>query len=341
MAFEKQDIVKQTKEILSSPSPGMYFLYGGEEYLKRRFLSDLKNKVIPQDVSDLNYSAVSGPDQADRLLELAYTLPQFCEYRMIVWYNSGYPQMQQRYKKKADEVIERISGFPYLYFVIYTTEDEFSGTGKDDKALLSGIKGKTLFFDMLSPARVLKWVMRHFEAEGSGISEQDASYLVARCGTGMTELSSAVSKLCAYAHEKGGDSVSRADIDALIPQKLTFSAFFISDNIRKRDPSALAAYVYDAKSRAEKPQIVMAQIISEAEKLCRIKLAQKNGIPYSRAASMLGMNEYVVKLAYPAVSDITEKRCFSFLHRCYLADRAVKSQSGDSWGVIEQLICSI
>ncbi len=339
--MEKQDIVKRTKEIILSPSPGLYFLYGGEEFLKRRFLLDLKGAVIPQDVADLNFSSVSGPDQADRVLELAYTLPQFSEARMIVWYNSGYPLCQQRYKKRTEEVIDLISRFDYLYILIYATDDEFSGGGRDDKAALSKINGNVLFFDLLPPDRVRKWVIRHFEAEGISASENEAEYLVGRCGTSMTELSSAVSKLCAYVKEKGGDKVTRADTDAMIPEKITFSAFFISDNIRKRDASALAAYVADAKSRAEKPQTILAAVTSEAEKLCRIKLAQKEGIPYQQAAKQLGLNEYVVKLAYPSVSEVTEARCFRFLHACYEADRALKSTSSDAWGVLYQLVCSV
>lgn len=339
--MEKQDIVKLTKEIIASPPSGLYFLYGSEEYLKRRFLLDLKAAVIPEDVIDLNFTTVSGPDQAEKVLELAYTLPQFSERRMIVWYNSGYPDIQQRFRKKADEIIEKISGFQYLILVIYSTEDEFTGTGKDDKAALSKIKGTTLFFDKLSPVRVQKWIIRHFASENIAVSDDDAVYLTARCGTGMTELSAAISKLCAYAAEKGREQVCRADIEELIPQKVSFSAFFISDNIRKRDPSALAAYIKDAKSRAEKPQVILSSIIAEAEKLCRIKLAQKNGLTYQQASSQLGINEYVVKLAYSSVSEIPEKRCFRFLHACYEADKTVKNTSADTWGVLMQLVCSI
>ena len=339
--MEKQDIVKLTKDILASPKPGLYFLYGEEEFLKHRFLLDFKNAVIPADLADLNCSTLSGPDQAERLLELAYTLPQFCDSRMVVWYNSGYPLMQQRYKKKADEVMEKLKDFPYLYLVIYSTPDEFGGTSRDERDALNKMKGTALNFELLSPARIKKWIVRHFEAEGIKASEDDALYLTQRLGTGMTELSSAVSKLCAYVTEKGRDEVSRADIEELIPVKVSFSAFFISDNIRKRDPSALCAYVADAKSRAEKPQTVLSQIIAEAEKLCRIKLAQKSGAPYQLAAKQLGINEYVVKLAYGAVSDVPEKRFFRFLHACHEADRAVKSTSGDNWEIINQLICSI
>ena len=339
--MEKQDIVKLTKEIIASPPAGLYFLYGGEEYLKRRFLLDLKGAVIPEDVADLNFTTVSGPDQAERVLELADMLPQFSERRMIVWYNSGYPYVQQRYKKKADEIIEKAGKFPYIILVIYATEDEFTGTGKDDKAALLKIKGTTLFFDKLSPARVRKWVIRHFESENIAVSDSDVSYLTARCGTGMTELSSAISKLCAYAAEKGRAEINRADIEELIPQKISFSAFFISDNIRKRDPSALAMYIKDAKSRAEKPQFILSSIIAEAEKLCRIKLAQKSGLTYQQAATQLGINEYIVKLAYPSVAEIPEKRCFRFLHACYEADKAVKNTSSDNWGVLMQLVCSI
>ncbi|MBO4422393.1 MAG: DNA polymerase III subunit delta [Clostridia bacterium] len=342
MAYtEKEDIVKLTKQIVASPSAGLYFLYGGEEFLKRRFLSDLKKAVIPDDVADLNCSVVTGPDQADRVLELAYTLPQFCEYRMIVWYNSGYPACQARFKKKTEETIGRVSSFPYLFLIIYSSEDEFSGSGKDERAALSKINGTALFFDRLTPARVQKWVIRHFEAEDVKISDDCAAYLIGRCGTGMTELSGAVSKLCAYVKEKGKNEVGRSDVEELVPAKPSFSAFFISDNIRKRDPSALASYIADAKSRAEKPLLVLSSITSEAEKLSRIKLAQKSGIPYPQAAKQLGLNEYVVKLAYSSVSEIPEKRIFRFLHACYEADKAMKNSSSDPWGLLMQLVCSV
>ena len=339
--MEKQDTVALTKQILSAPKPGFYFVYGQEEFLKRRFLLDLKNAVIPADVADLNFTSVSGPDQADRVLELAYTLPQFSEARMIVWYNSGYPLPQMRFRQRTDEVIEKISGFPYLYLMIYSTDDEFTGNTREEKAALTKISGTPLCFELLSPARVQKWVCRHFEAEGVSVADENAAYLIARCGTAMTELSSAVSKLCAYVKEKGKLAVEHADIEELIPQKNVFSAFYISDNIRKRDAAALCAYVFDAKSRAEKPQSVLAAVTAEAEKLCRIKLAQKNGIPYSIAAKKLGLNEYVVKLAYASVTSTTESRCFRFLHACYEADRALKSTSSDAWGTLFQLVCSV
>lgn len=339
--MEKQDTVALTKQILAAPRPGLYFLFGQEEFLKRRFLLDLRNAVIPSDVADLNYTTVSGPDRAERVLELAYTLPQFSDNRMIVWYNSGYPLCQQRFKKKTEEVIEKVSDFPYLYLIIYSTDDEFTGNTREEKTALEKINGRTLCFDLLSPARVQKWVIRHFEAESVSVSEENAAYLISRCGTAMTELSSAVSKLCAFVREKGKTAVERGDIEELIPQKNVFSAFYISDNIRKRDAAALCAYVSDAKSRAEKPQAVLAAVTSEAEKLCRIKLAQKNGIPYAQAAKKLGLNEYVVKLAYASVTGVSESRCFRFLHACYEADRTLKSTSSDAWGTLFQLVCSV
>ena len=123
--------------------------------------------------------------------------------------------------------------------MIYATDDEFEGNSREEKAALGKITGTTLFFDLLTPARVQKWLIRHFEAEGVSVSDVDAAYLISRCGTAMTELSSSVSKLCAYVKEKGKTVIERGDIEELIPQKNVFSAFYISDNIRKRDAAAL------------------------------------------------------------------------------------------------------
>lgn len=339
--MEKQDIIKLTKSIIAAPPSGLYFLYGGEEYLKRRFVLDLKAALIPSDTEDLNFTSLTGPDQADRVLETAYMLPQFSEARMIVWYGSGYPLMQQRFRKKTEEVLETVKKFPYLRLLICATPDEFEGTSREERAALAGIDGTVLFFDRLTEARVLKWVVRHIEADGCSVSEEDAKYLVGRAGTDMTGLLSAAEKLCAYAAEKNSSVITRAEIDDLVPERTVFTAFFISDNIRRRDPSALLAYVRDAMSRADKPQAILAAIMSEAEKLCRIKLAQKKGLVYQAAAKQLGINEYVVKLAYQSVSEVTEKRIFRFLHACHEADKKLKTSSSDAWGTLIQLVCSI
>ena len=64
-------------------------------------------------------------------------------------------------------------------------------------------------------------------------------------------------------------------------------------------------------------------------------------IAANAAAKQLGLNEYVVKLAYQSVSDVTEKRVFRFLDACYEADKKLKTTSSDAWGTLTQLVCSI
>ncbi len=337
---EKPDITKITKEILAAPSPGVYVLYGGEEFLKRHFLQDLKKAVIEPDFEDLNYTSVSGPDEAGTVTETAYTLPQMAESRMIVWYNSTLPSPQQRYKKAVEDALGTASGFPYLYLIIYLSESDVTSSREDQKAL-EKLPGRKLFFDFLPPARLMKWILRHFEAEQVKISERDASALCDRCGGSMTVLANQIEKLCVYVKEKGRDTVGMSDIEASVPDDPRFSAFYVSDCLRKRNITGLLSYIDAAKKRADKPQLILASIVTEAEKLCRIKFAQKSGVPASQTAKTLGLNEYVVKLAAPAAASLSEAECTRFLQACYDADAEIKNTGSDAYDVLRQLVCSL
>ena len=338
---EKPDITKITKEILAAPSPGVYVLYGGEEFLKRHFLSDLKKAVVEPDFEDLNYSSLSGPEEAGTVLEISYTLPQMAESRMIVWYNSTLPSPQQRYKKAVEEAVSAAESFPYLYLVIYLSESDVSPSSRDDLRALEKLPGKKLFFDFLPPARLIKWIIRHFEAEKTSVTEQLASFLCERCGGSMTVLSNQIEKLCVYVREKGRDAVTAADIEQTVPDDPRFSSFYVSDCLRKRNVSGLLSYIDASKKRADKPTLLLASIVTETEKLCRIKFAQKAGIPPAQIARTLGLNEYVVKLAAPAAASLTEAECQRFLHACYEADVTIKNTACDAYDVLRQLVCTL
>ena len=337
---EKQDIMKITKQILSSPSPGVYVLYGGEEFLKRHFLQDLKKTVVEPDFEDLNYTSVSGPDEAEAVLETAYTLPQMAEARMIVWYNSTLPSPQARYKKAVEETLSRCAGFPYLYLVIYLSETDATSS-KEDQRALEKLPGTKLFFDFLPPERLNKWIIRHFEAENVAVTEADAAALCRRCGGSMTVLANQIEKLCVFVKEKGRSSVTVADMEQTVPDDPRFSSFYVSDCLRKRNVGGLLSYIDAAKKRAEKPVLLLASIVTETEKLCRIKFAQKAGVSPAQIARSLGLNEYVVKLSAPAAAALTEAECTRFLHACYEADAMIKNTSCDAYDVLRQLVCSL
>lgn len=259
---------------------------------------------------------------------------------MIVWYNSTLPSPQARYKKAVEETLSRCAGFPYLYLIIYLSESDVT-TAREDQRALEKLPGTKLFFDFLPPERLNKWIIRHFEAENVAVSEADAAFLCARCGGSMTVLSNQIEKLCVYVKEKGRSAVTVADMEQTVPDDPRFSSFFVSDCLRKRNVSGLLSYIDSAKKRAEKPVLLLASIVTEAEKLCRIKFAQKAGVPAAQIARTLGLNEYVVKLAAPAAASLTEAECTRFLHACYEADVMIKNTSCDAYDVLRQLVCSL
>lgn len=346
--FEKTDITVITKQLLASPPTGIYVLYGGEEFLKRHFLSDLKNKLLPEGAAELNYSEFYGADVAESVSDACSTLPQFSERRLVVWFNSSFPSMQNKYKAGIDGALSDAAGYPYLTLVLYLNAAELDCTdnreiAKAENYKLNGekLKATKLFFDFLSPRKLCKWVSRHFSAEKLNISDADSAYLAERCGGDMYALSGQIQKLCVYVARDGRDTATRADIDALVPSSAAYDSFFINNCVRTRDVSGLLGYLDEAQATKEPALIILSRISKEINGIYAAKCAKKDGMSYLDYARAEKIKEYPAKLAYASASEVTEKYLRGLIRRCYETDVALKRFSGDDYGLLRQLVCEL
>ncbi len=340
----KVDVMKQTKELLAGNMQGAYFLYGGEEYLKRAFLSDIKKHVCPEEeLRDFNINVFDSLEDKEDILSAFATLPQFADRRLVILYGADLKRGGKEPVEVLCALAKEAEKYDYLTFVIYLYATQLEEGDSDSKAKLAKLSrvSTVVYFDFLSREKLLKWINRHFVSEGFNISVHTATLIADRAACDMSVISNEISKLCAYMRQTGMNELDDYTVESITGKKNVFEAFYVSNKILKRDTEAVLAYTSDALKKGADPMMLMAEITSEVEKLYRIKSAMKSGMKPPQIASALGMHEYAVKVRAQALAGITGKYLSQLLESCYKADLAVKSTGADVKGELIALITDL
>lgn len=340
----KVDVMKQTKELLAGSMQGAYFLYGGEEYLKRAFLSDIKKHVCPDEtLRDFNINVFDSLEDKEDILSAFATLPQFSDRRLVILYGADLKRGGKEPVEVLCTLAKEAEKYDYLTFVIYLYATQLEENDSDSKTKLAKISrvSTVVYFDFLSREKLLKWINRHFVSEGFNISVRTATLIADRAACDMSVISNEISKLCAYMRQNGISELDDDTVEAVTGKKNVFEAFYVSNKILKRDAEAVLAYTMDALKKGADPMMIMAEITSEVEKLYRIKSAMKSGMKPPQIASATGMHEYAVKVRAQALGGITGKYLSDLLESCYKADLAVKSTGTDVKGELIALITNL
>ncbi len=340
----KVDVMKQTKELLSGTMTGSYFLYGGEEYLKRAFLSDVKKHVCPDEMlRDFNLNVFDSLDDKEDILSSFATLPQFSDRRLVILYGADLKKGGKEPVEILCALCKEAEKYDYLTFVIYLYATQLEEGDSDSKSKLAKLSrvSTVVYFDFLPQEKLLKWINRHFASEGFNVSVHTATLIAERAACDMSVISNEIAKLCAYMRQNGMTELDDDTVGRITGKKNVFEAFYVSNKILRRDGEAVLAYVTDALKKGHEPMMLMAEITSEVEKLYRIKSAMKSGMKPPEIASAMGMHEYAVKVRAQALSGITGKYLSELLSRCCLADIAVKSTGADVKGELISLITDL
>lgn len=340
---EKNDILKQTKQALSSSLCGVYFLVGKEEYLKRSFLSDIKKTLFPDELSlSLDLSVFDGDDCASDVSDSLDSPPAVSQRRLVVWYNSGVGGDKSK-EKAFFSVLEAAKKGIDTLLIVYFYADQFDTADTVNRSKLAKFSSVGMVFDFapFTSQRLAKWVGRHFASHGFAVGDRENAFLCNRTGCDMTTLASEIDKICCYMNEVGQSVVSVGLIEQLVPHRQEFESFYLSGRIGERDCDGILKYFAAQYSSGVDPIQLLALFTSEVERLARLKFGAVESLPPEVIAKSAGMHEYAVKLKLVSLRNYKLEELQELLHACYEADYAMKNSSCDKYTLLQTLACRV
>src|SRR5688572_3968344 len=176
----------------------LYFLYGPDEYMKREFLREIMNAVLPAGDRTFNLDIIHGDDfDAQTFDDRVQAFPLFAARRLVVLRNFDALSTSLR-----ESVIERVSALPDgLVLVIESAQEKLETVAHKKLAEVAGRIGIAQSFAPLDEAETLERVLARFRREEFKVDPDALDLLIESVGTALIDLSNEVDKLMLAAGE--------------------------------------------------------------------------------------------------------------------------------------------
>ena len=257
--IDEQTLKGQIKENKFQTS---YLIYGSEAYLKQYYANLIASKCVSKDMEGFNLRKFDAENNNDirELMEATDTLPVFSEYTCTLMKNFALDSMYSQDKAGFEEWLKNMPETTVAVFWQDTTEINPKKNAKWKSVIeLFNKYGAVLCLDTMDRNSLAKTVAGGLKKRGKEIDRVTAFYLIDTVGDDLNILLNEVDKLANYCQ---GESVTKADIDAVCIKSLEANVFDLSKSLVGRNLSRCYHILNKLFEDKEKPEIVS---ISPAE----------------------------------------------------------------------------
>lgn len=265
----------------------LYYIYGEEEYLKDHYYSELRSKSVTE-LAEFNVIEFDSKnfDYLD-FTNCVNSYPVMADRKFVGVTDFDNSLLKKDFTKSFVEFLKVIPDFCTVVF-IDTELKTVSDSNPLEKAI-SSAGGISVKVDCPTGSSLVNWVARHFKKAGKSISVDEINYMLTVADTDMRSLINEISKLCSYV---SSDTVTRADIDAVVTRSIEANRFEIGDAFCTSDYQK----IFDILDKMYKQNISDILIVSVFYRaftdLWKAKLALDAGRTSADLARDFALNPY-------------------------------------------------
>ncbi|OGN03655.1 MAG: DNA polymerase III subunit delta [Candidatus Yanofskybacteria bacterium RIFCSPHIGHO2_01_FULL_44_17] len=274
------------------------FLYGKDGYRLKQSLDKIIGEYKKKYADGVNFSILDAEDGISKELlakleNLVKTTSFFNEKRLVIIKNPfliGKELAALIKKWGLAEDKERI-----LVCVERQSEGELNKKDKGLYALLVAESSIIKNVEPLDDRRLESWITK--EAAGRNIKIEPAAIkkLIYSTGYDSWQIGNEIDKLAAYKYSAGNNTVSIADVIALVAPKEDLNIFRMVDVVINKNRLLTARALHDHIESGADPYYIFSMITYQFRNLLRVKDLAKNAVPYAGIIKKTNLNPYVVK----------------------------------------------
>ncbi len=315
----------------------LYLLYGEEDYLRERFLDELK-KICLSDEADFNYKRLDGPAiDLGRLSEAVDAIPFFSDRSFVEVRGYDINKCRESDCEKLKGIISDIPDYCTLAFII--------GSDYDLDGRLAAVKaikkyGRSIEFTAQDQDALIRWIANRFSAFGKSISRSDAEYLTFVGGTLMNRLIPEIEKIASHS---SSSAVSRADIDAVAQRIPEADVFEMTDMLSQGKIDSAAALLSDLLGdKDNSPIYLLAIFAQQIRRMYAFKLAQSKGKGKAAIMELAGLRfDFLYNKLAACAKPYSLSGLKKLVEMCAEYDFLMKSSGIDNNVLIKELLIKL
>ena len=322
---------------------GWYIISGEEDYLKKYYLSLIRDGAISDETFALfNHATFDGADiDFGAVKEELSSAPMMSDYKLVEWKFADLDGLKESEKSALFDLFSLKEEYPCAIFVIMTTQDGFDiGTKKKPTRLYNRLSEAfdIINFEKSTDSQLLSWIKRHFDAEGVGVDAETVNALLFRSGRSMEVLNNEIIKLSSYAKANGIGKIGVKEVEEIASATVECDAFALSNAVIEKNVSKAFAAMTDLKQRRIEPPMVIAMLERVYAELVSVAMLLAEGAGASDVEKIMKFHPFKAKLYINSAKRSGLLALTAALDRLREIDASSKSGGISGYGAIEIFI---
>ena len=332
------------KSLLKSDNAsGAYIFAGEEDYLKRYYLGQLREKAVGDgSFATFNHAVYDGEEiDFSSLRDDVMSPPMFDRYKMIEWRYPNFEKMKESDLVELEKLLDLVKTTDYAVLAFLVSDGDVDlGTPKKESKFVKRFKERLniLSFAKSTDAQLLSWLKRHFDAEGVTVTADVVNTLIFRVGHSMTVLNNEVTKLCMLAKARGLDRITVQDVEAVSSSTPECDTFALSNAILERDKKGAFLALEEMKSRRLDPIMILGMMSKTYTEIVSVVMMLRDGTNSNDIQTATKMNPYRLKLYLAAAKRFTPEKANAILSELARVDTGAKYGGLTGYTAIELFI---
>lgn len=336
------------KELSSGSLKNIYFIYGEEKYLVKKYTASLINKAVGKNPSEFDFQKLNSNTSLEDIITSSEQLPIFSKYKCVCVNDYDINTMSESDYKDLEKYLTDLPENLVLIFSQPTlNENSKNSQGKEKKQgktkrFVSAVEkyGTVLELQKKGDIALEKQLVSWAEKNGCTLTQINASKIIAMCGNDMTTLKNEIDKLSAFADNS---EITEEIIRKLVTKNTEVRIFAISSCISSNDFNGAYKNLHQLFEQNEKPEIILSVLSSTFIDMYRMRVASESGKTASDVAKDFnyGKREFLLKNANNNARRYSTPTLRRILDAVLQTDIKLKSTRADAQILLETLISKL
>jgi len=326
------DHTEFSRRLAAGDLPSVLFFEGPEEHLKQEALQDLRKKLLPEGLEELNETRIVSAD-TDEIIAAAETLPFMADRRLVLL--RDHPAVVGR-AEPDDRLLAYLSSVPatavLLFYCVLPVKQ------KKLKTAVQKLGGLVEFKPLDGPA-LTTFVTRAFHDLGHSCDARTADFLIFTCGKDTGLLLTEIAKISSLHPEK--EAVDAEDIKALATPATEAKIFGMLDALTAGQSSRVFTQLRNLLLNGEPRTVILYMIQRQFRLMQQVKIMQYEKKTPRQIGELLGLGSYTLQQYLRQSAAYSGSQVKKAVALCLETDFGIKSGALREEGALETLLLKL